>query len=400
MRAARSDARTMPTTPLDRFRAAILADPEIQLELARHRDPATFEARALVWASDHGIPLTLAELHAQARPDPLGVLDVPCFGQWPTRHWLPARVRPDAGFAVDWLHFADCALDAPFFEESRGQVAARPFNQLFGYRTPLDALVATQDPDALEPDGFIFHMSRCGSTLAAQVLAAAPANIVVSEAAPIDAMIQLPFFAPGLTKDQHIAAIRAIVAAYGRDRLGGARRYFIKTDSWHALALPLLRAAFPNTPWLFLHRDPVEVIVSQLRMRGAQAAPGILPPEIFGFDPGEQVPAIEHIARVLARICAAAIDHADEGGLFVDYRDLPGAMFARILPHFGLEPEGEERVLMEAALARDAKAPGNRFIHDSADKQSEADDEVRAAAQRHFADLSPRLRALSASSPR
>jgi sulfotransferase family protein len=399
MRRPRGDAAAMALAPLDRFRAAVLADPQIQRELARHYDPAMLEAHALRWAEAQGIPLTLADLRAQTRPDPLGILDAPpSVGQWPPRHWLPARVRPDAGFALDWLHFADLALDAPFFEESRGQAAARPFNQMFRYRTSLDTLLSGVDGDSLAPDGFIFHMSRCGSTLAAQILAASPANIVVSEAAPIDAMIQLPFFVPGLTQDQHVAALRAIVAGYGRDRSGQSRRYFIKCDSWHVLALPLLLAAFPDTPWVFLHRDPVEVIVSQLRMRGAQAAPGVLPPHIFGFAADEHLAPVEYITRVLARICAAALSHADRGSaLFVDYRDLPEAMFTRILPHFGTAPDSEELAQMHAAARRDAKAPGTVFTGDSAAKQSEASDEVRAAAGRHFAELTPRLQALSAS---
>lgn len=402
MRPARGDAAAMASSPLDRFRAAVTADPAIQLELACHYDPAMLEAHALRWANGHGIPLSLADLRVNARRDPLGILDAPpSFDRWPPRHWLPARVRPDAGFAIDWLHFADIALDAPFFEESCGQAVSRPFNQMFRHRTPLEALISGGDGESLAPAGFIFHMSRCGSTLAAQILAAAPANIVVSEAAPIDAMIQLPFFAAGLTQDQHIAAVRAIVAGYGRERFGRSRRFFVKTDSWHALALPLLRAAFPDTPWVFLHRDPVEVIVSQLRMRGVQAVPGVLPPHIFGFDPEERIPAIAYIARVLARICAAAVASADRGGgLFVDYRDLPEAMFTRILPHFRVEPDAQERALMESASRRDAKAPGMRFTSDCAAKQSEATAEVRAAAAHHFADLSPHLQALSASSPR
>jgi hypothetical protein len=36
------------------------------------------------------------------------------------------------------------------------------------------------------PDGFVFHMSRCGSTLVAQMLAVVPDHVVVSEAEPLD----------------------------------------------------------------------------------------------------------------------------------------------------------------------------------------------------------------------
>lgn len=41
----------------------------------------------------------------------------------------------------------------------------------------------------LEPTGFIFHMSRCGSTLTANLLGASPYNLVYSESKPpVDVM--------------------------------------------------------------------------------------------------------------------------------------------------------------------------------------------------------------------
>jgi len=60
-----------------------------------------------------------------------------------------------------------------------------PFNQLFCDRTPLAALgdYAASNP-GIAPDGFIFHVSRCGSTLVSQMLAALPDSIVLSEAGP------------------------------------------------------------------------------------------------------------------------------------------------------------------------------------------------------------------------
>ena len=75
-----------------------------------------------------------------------------------------------------------------------------------------------------------------------------------------------------------------MVAAFGRRRGGRERHYFIKLDSWHTLALPLFRRAFPSVPWVFLYRDPVEVLVSQMRQRGAQTVAEIIPPSFYGID--------------------------------------------------------------------------------------------------------------------
>src|SRR2546430_2644461 len=130
----------------------------------------------------------------------------------------------------------------------------------------------------VRPSGFIFHMSRCGSTLLTQMLAALAHNIVISEASPIDAVVRAPHVRPALSDDQHALWLRWMIGALGQPRSGNERHYFIKLDCWHTLALPLFRRAFPDVPWGFLYRDPVEVLVSQLRMPGPQIIPRMLGP--------------------------------------------------------------------------------------------------------------------------
>jgi hypothetical protein len=405
MQARRGDGAEMTDlSPLAQFRAAVMADPAAQQALAELRDPAEFEALAVEWASARGIPLTQADLIAANKPDPLGIhgfAPPPQSGSvWPPRQWLPSRCAIEAGFAVDWYHYAGETLNEPFFADSRGRVGARPFNQLFRYRTQFGDFLNAEREGAVAPSGFIFHMSRCGSTLASQMLAALPGTISLSEPDPLDMVVQLPLVAQGVSPELHIEAIRAMVAALGRDRSGDTDRYFIKLDSWHTLALPAFRQAFPDVPWIFLYRDPVEVLVSQERMRGAQTAPGVLPPHIFGFTEAEMsLPDVDYIARVLARTCGAVVDQwALGGGLVVDYRELPEAMFTRVLPHFGVELTPEARAAMEAASGRDAKAPETKFTADSAKKHEEASPATRAAAERHMREIHAKLQALNASS--
>lgn len=43
----------------------------------------------------------------------------------------------------------------------------------------------------LEPTGFVFHMSRCGSTLTANLMGASPYNLVYSESKPPTALMGL-----------------------------------------------------------------------------------------------------------------------------------------------------------------------------------------------------------------
>jgi hypothetical protein len=138
------------------------------------------------------------------------------------------------------------------------------------------------------------------------------------------------------------------------------------------------------------------VLVSQMRRRGRQTVPGVLPSQIVGFAPDEEgLGDVDHVARVLGRICEAATDARGlGGGMLVDYRELPRAVFDRILPHFGVEPDADERALMQAASGRDAKAPDTTFKSDSKQKRREADDATRAAAERRLAGVCARLKAI------
>ena len=65
-----------------------------------------------------------------------------------------------------------------------------------------------------------------------------------------------------------------MVTALGQRLNAKDGRYFIKLDSWHIHDLPLIRAAFPEAPWIFVRRNLVEVVASQLRSPGMLGAPG------------------------------------------------------------------------------------------------------------------------------
>ena len=243
-------------------------------------------------------------------------------------------------------------------------------------------------------------MSRCGSTLVSQMLAAAAHNIVVSEAAPIDTVALLSRTQPPLPDDQPVKLLRAMIAAFGRRRGGNERHYVLKLDAWHALALPLFRRAFPGVPWLFLYRAPADVLVSQMRERGPQLTPEIVHPSLYGIDTGPFMTEEQYCARALNCICQTAVDNSDDvHGLFVNYRTLPEAIWSRILPHFGIAPDDDARAAMQRAAGRDTKAPGRPFAGDSESKSREASAAIRAAAAQHLDAVYGKLEALAARPP-
>jgi hypothetical protein len=105
--------------------------------------------------------------------------------------------------------------------------------------------------------------------------------------------------------------------------------------------------------------------------------------DVFGFEASRstQMPEI-HCAQVLARICDRVLrDYAPDLALLVNYRELPGALWTRVLPHFGVSCSADDRAAIAEAARYDAKSPGLPFSEDTETKRNAATDQIRAAAQ-------------------
>lgn len=379
----------------EQFRALVERDPPLQEQLYRPDDPAVFVALVIERARDHGLDLGVEELATAMEAKRPAFADEN-DARLPPPGWLPVQTRwRGQKLDVDWAYLGSRRLCKPFFEESVGSGLSKPFNRLFGCSTPIEALSGwLRDHPGLQPDGFIFHMSRCGSTLVSQMLAAVPRNIVISEAGPIDAVVRARRNRPDLCDAQHAAWLRWIIGALGQARSRQERHLFVKLDSWHTLALPLFRRAFPNVPWIFLYRDPVEVLVSQLKRRGMHMVPGLID-DVFGFDASQaSLPPELYCAQVLERICDGMLqEYAPGRALLVEYRQLPAALWTDVLPHFGVPCTEHDRAAMAAAARYDAKQPELPFINDTSAKRNVATDAVRSAA-RTLSGLHARLEAV------
>jgi hypothetical protein len=389
---------------LEAFCALVLEDPSLQQVLRQPAGADEFIAALLDAAYQRGLPLAAQDVRAAMYERALGIDNLVesevKVTPLPPDGWLPIRAGwQGAELFIHWAYFGERPLRDPFFEGDVRSCLFTPFNRLIRYVTPIETLAAwLKTRPHLEPSGFIFHMSRCGSTLVSQMLAALPSNIVVSEASPIDTVVQANRWRPELSEDRQAGWLHSIIGALGQKRSGNEQRYFVKLDCWHTLALPLFRRAFPAVPWVFLYRDPVEVLVSQLRMPGTQMIPGGVGPNLYGLErsygPGS---AEDYYAQVLAKVTEPAVAHyASGGGLLVNYRQLPDALFTAILPYFGVPCGEADRAAMAEAARYDAKTPTFEFEPDSGAKQQAATPTARAAADRWLGDLYRRLEVLRA----
>ncbi len=298
--------------------------------------------------------------------------------------WIPIRIYwRDGRPMVDWCHPGKERFVDSFFDQTIERCLSDPFNLVFRQQTPIGVLGQRNEVSpGLDPTGFIFHMSRSGSTLISQLLAAFPKNIVISEAPPIDAIVRAHFKSAAVTDEQRITWLRWLISALSQPRMAQEQNFFVKFDAWHILELPLIRRAFPQVPWLFVYRDPVEVLVSQLGQRGAHMVPGVIAPSLFGIDPNQvrTIEPEEYCARVLAALCQAGLQHHGSGGLLINYKQLPEILWTSISKFFGIEYSEAEIETMKGKTKRHAKNPSLVFQNDSTDKRRKATERVLAAA--------------------
>ncbi len=310
--------------------------------------------------------------------------------------WTPIRIyQENASLMVDWGYLGTRRFIKPYFSQTVEECTRHPADMLFRHQTPLEQLGEIMSSQSgVAPAGFIFHMSRCGSTLISQMLAAVPENIVLSEPGPLDTILRAHFQNPEITEDQRIQWLQWLVGTWAWRRQPAEKKLFVKFDAWHTPFLPVIQRAFPGVPWIFVYREPLEVIVSQARRRGAHVIPGALEPQLFGWEPAmtAQMSLPEYGARVLASICGAALTHVKAGnGKLVNYRQLPDSIWPALMDYWQQSPSPDTITSMMAAARMNARNPALPFQPDSQAKVDTATPELRSIAHQWLDDIYQQL---------
>lgn len=312
---------------------------------------------------------------------------------YPVDGWMPVRVANDGSRVVDWAYVDGLRFDDPFFDQTVERAFRNPFRLLVRGRSSLDDLESLTSRRARDPDGLIFHVSRCGSTLLASALRAIGDAVVLSEPGPVDTVL-----ATAEDADTATVRLRHLLRAMAPDDRSAP--YLVKLDAWTTLDLPLVRAAFPDVPWALVHRDPAEVLVSLQGHRGFHVIPGALDPARVGLAPGD-VAAMgldEYAAAVIGRIMAAGAAGAEEAGaraLVLDYCELPHPGVERVAAHFGLDVTETDRRRIEAVTQVDAKNPVLPWTADVERKRQAITPDLQELADRRAGPARRRLLALA-----
>ncbi|KAL7495354.1 hypothetical protein ACHAWT_004509 [Skeletonema menzelii] len=254
-------------------------------------------------------------------------------------------------------------------------------------------------PKQLQLKGVVFHESRCGSTLAANAMMAMNPvkHRVYSESAPPIAAIKA---CGELYEDCSVEAsanlLRDVIYMMGRSNDPNEENLFFKFQSITTRNMDTFRKAFPETPWIYLYREPVEVMMSQLdvpQMRMANCVRSHTRSEMIsrfvarsGYQPSD-LDDEEWCAIHLATLCESAIKNlndADGLGMAVNYhKDLVHDFLDTVFPkHFNvpLDQEAIDRVMKVSGTYSKNRGKQGEFKADSEEKEKKASNGIRKAS--------------------
>jgi len=305
------------------------------------------------------------------------------------RGWLPVDAVVVAGRpGLWWMEMSGVSLTDPFFQQTVERERKENRAERF---TEFDVLLQLEKQlDSVEPTGFIFHSSRCGSTLVANACRAVANSIVLSEANAIDKLIaRFITDADNPVKESlYSVFLRGVVHALGQRRFGNEQHLFIKFACCSFAQIEKIKRIWPNVPWVFLYRDPVETIVSNLK----DVPPWLLDNDrrvlasIAGASPDEvaEMSLEELSARTIGSLFSTAHRLANDGQLLLNYKQLSVPVISSVLRFFKVSPSATELETIEHGSQIYSKevAASRTFAADTEAKQKFASEAVREAAAR------------------
>ena len=310
------------------------------------------------------------------------------LGRYPSLVW--PGVVPET--TVRWMQFGCKRLNEPFFSQSVAQLRESDHPAL-EIETDVTSLVreGSRTPRLL-PNGFIFHVSRCGSTLISNALKLVDRIQVVAEARPITRLF-MPcppvegdaFIDPGQDEERR-KLTECLFSLFSCYRTGKPEPIVVKFMSQNSISFSTIHGLWPDVPCLFVIRDPVDVMVSNLKDGGLNrfTESPALAYAMCGADPSlpiSQISVEEFCARVLGRYFDALIGKVGPNVRIIDYDDINPESICDIIKFFHLDPSAD-LACMDSVFQRYSKDPtGNTPFHgDRLEKREGASARIRNAA--------------------
>lgn len=286
-------------------------------------------------------------------------------------NWIPYKLILEQDQALcRWINTGGKPFTEPFFDDTITRLKTS-YAQQWHSAGNVQLLPAwSQQLRSISPTAFIFHISRCGSTLLAQLLGLNPRHIVLSEVPFIDDVVRAPFKQHPQGRFDQEEMLDAAIRFYGQQR-NDEDKLFIKTDSWHVFFYKTLRKLYPEAAFILLYRKPQEVIRSHQKRRGMQAVPGVVEPEVFGLA-GEPFTGLDaYMAKVMERYLTvfSEIIATDNRSLLVNYNAGMMQAMDAMASFTGLHISDQDHAKMEERCRYHAKYPDQVFAEQQPSEQ-------------------------------
>lgn len=299
----------------------------------------------------------------------------------------------ETGHYIAWLNVGDYQFTESKFRYSIQRLTAEQ-QQPDRFATDIHLMASNEFlEDTIYPSGFIFHMSRCGSTLLAKAMARVPEHIVIDEGTPLNDGLWHYFTngwrTPVAESPENLALFRNIVLALGRKRTPEQQTYFVKLRSWNVIFIDFIMRAFPDVPCLFVYREPTEVIVSGL-MRPVWILDFKGLPQ-GGFLSGtsrettQAMSTLDYLTTFFERYLQSALSVDSHKLQYLNYEQIRPEKLASILQkafHYDITPTMLEQMHVQFNYYSKDDSDTLRFSSDREEKQSAVTPEIQQAAAR------------------
>ena len=282
------------------------------------------------------------------------------------RHWIPYAFHAEK-MCISWCLPRGKALQ-PFHNEYIAHCRQHPVNALLSPITSVEHMLVygRKGVPHPNPSGFIFHLSRCGSTLVAGCLASVANCSVLSESQLLTDVL----LARNLTADERKVLLCLVMALQGQTHFG-PQHYVVKWNAWDLLYWDIIRDLYPNVPTVFLIRDPVEILASHIEicgrhMSGDPALAHINP--VFAWSGSSK--ALGHRLNVLRLLMNTMLEIQEQGRVTVcDHSNLNTHEINKIIDLFGIPLLQGDLAFISQKLCLDSKNPTKKFRDDRLHKR-------------------------------
>lgn len=292
------------------------------------------------------------------------------------QHWIPYDFDVRTA-EIHWCVPQGRAVQ-PFYDEYLTHCRQHLVNALVVPRSSIKSLLCFADrlPELPDPSGFIFHLSRCGSTLVSGCFAELEHCSVLSES-PLLTDILL---ARHLSLDDKKALLRLCLYLQGRPT-AEQPNVIVKWNAWDIFFWELIREIWPRVPVLFLTRDPVEILASHMKHTGRHMSGDPILSKLhpaFAQEHHAKTPLQQRIAILSELMRQMCIRKTEPNVQFLDYLALDPFSIILICKHFGIAIKAEDIDSLMKRFSRHSKRPEEIFRSDAdAKRRSFSPDQLK-----------------------